>query len=111
MLNARLSQQIMDTSTLCDKKRDMEQLPVATLSVAEAHRRRVQNLVDYPQIAASYLHERFNIFLKCVLKKNKRLRVKEHWFQFEWQFRGSGHVHGFLWLDGAPDVPSLDLDD
>ena len=34
-------------------------LDLATLSVAEAHHRRVQNLVDYPQIAASY-HQRIS---------------------------------------------------
>ncbi len=30
---------------------------------------------------------------------------------YEWQFRGSSHVHGFIWLRDAPPVDDLDLDD
>ena len=31
-------------------------------------------------------------------------KVRDHWYRYEWQAHGSGHVHGFLWLDGAPAV-------
>ena len=27
--------------------------------------------------------------------------------RFEWQHRGSAHIHGFLWLEGDPDVERL----
>ena len=26
------------------------------------------------------------------------------WYRFAWQHRGSPHVHGLLWLHGAPDI-------
>ena len=28
--------------------------------------------------------------------------------RYEWQHRGSTHIHGFLWLQGAPDMERLD---
>lgn len=28
--------------------------------------------------------------------------VTDHWYRFEWQQRGSSHIHGFLWLTDAP---------
>lgn len=38
-----------------------------------------------------FLYDRFSIFLNTVVYKGK-----SSWFRFEWQFRGSGHLHGFL---------------
>jgi hypothetical protein len=35
-------------------------------------------------------------------------RVKDFWYRCEWQERGSGHVHGFLWMNGAPNVDDID---
>jgi ATP-dependent DNA helicase PIF1 len=29
-------------------------------------------------------------------------------FRYEWQHRGSAHIHGFLWLQGAPNMERLD---
>ena len=37
------------------------------------------------------------------------LKVKDHWFRFEWQHRGSSHVHDLVWLEDAPSVNDLDL--
>jgi hypothetical protein len=36
-----------------------------------------------------------------------QLNVSDFMFRFEWQHRGSPHVHGFLWLQGAPNVDLL----
>ena len=30
------------------------------------------------------------------------------YFIYEWQHRGSMHIRGFLWLEGAPDMEILD---
>ena len=30
-----------------------------------------------------------------------------YWLRFEWQHRGSPHVHGLAWLPNAPDVENL----
>ena len=34
----------------------------------------------------------------------------DYWYHYEWQFRGSGHVHGFLWLKDGPDLQAMDLE-
>ena len=69
----------------------------------------MRNLIEYPHIAAEYLHLRFTSFLEKFLKKDRRLKLAHHWFRYEWQFRGSGHIHGFLWFHNAPDISTLDI--
>ena len=32
------------------------------------------------------------------------LGVKDYWLRFEWQHRGSPHVHGLAWLSDAPVI-------
>ena len=31
----------------------------------------------------------------------------DHWFVYEWQGRGSVHVHALIWLSDAPQLPSV----
>ena len=31
--------------------------------------------------------------------------------RYEWKHRGSAHIHGFLWLEGAPNMEQLDWKD
>lgn len=38
----------------------------------------------------------------------KFFSVKDYWYRFEWQHRGSPHIHGLLWLDDAPDCDKID---
>jgi len=33
--------------------------------------------------------------------------VEDFWYRFEWQFRGSPHIHGLLWLSDAPDCSQI----
>ena len=35
------------------------------------------------------------------------LGVKDYWLHFEWQHRGSPHIHGLAWLSNAPDVENI----
>lgn len=35
------------------------------------------------------------------------LQATDYWLRFEWQHRGSPHVHGVAWLPNAPDVEQL----
>ena len=35
------------------------------------------------------------------------LGAADYWYRFEWQHRGSPHVHGLAWLSDAPDVERL----
>ena len=33
--------------------------------------------------------------------------VKDYWLRFEWQHRGSPHIHGLAWPSNAPDVENI----
>lgn len=35
------------------------------------------------------------------------MNVADYWFRFEWQHRGSPHVHGVAWIQGAPDAEQV----
>ena len=35
------------------------------------------------------------------------LKATDYWMRFEWQHRGSLHVHSVAWLPNAPDVEQL----
>ena len=61
------------------------------------------NIQDYPHVVAHYLDIRFRAFLEHVV--GPYLGATDHWFRYEWQHRGSGHVHCLLW---TPDGPPLD---
>ena len=52
------------------------------------------------------MHLRHIMFCKEILEKD--FNVKDFWSRYEWQPRGSPHVHGFLWLHGAPNMDKLD---
>ncbi|CAK5270705.1 unnamed protein product [Mycena citricolor] len=36
--------------------------------------------------------------------------ISDFWYRYEWQERGSGHVHGFLWLKNAPRPEDINWD-
>ena len=36
------------------------------------------------------------------------MNVEDYWFRYEWKHRGSAHVHGFIWLKGAPKMDNID---
>jgi hypothetical protein len=61
---------------------------------------KVQN---YPHIVAHYLQIRFRTFISQVLQP--LLKFTDYWDRFEWQARGSGHLHCLFWI---PTAPSLD---
>jgi hypothetical protein len=45
------------------------------------------------------------LFFSTVVKPY--FRVTDHWVRWEWQKRGSGHVHLFIWVKDQPDVEKL----
>lgn len=59
-----------------------------------------------PHIAAAYLDERLQIYVKYFLIP--LLGVKHFWYCYEWQEHRSGHIHSFLWLNDAPNVEDID---
>lgn len=56
-----------------------------------------------PHIVAAYLDIRFSKFAQHVLKPT--FKYGDFWTRYEWQARGSGHIHGLFWI---PDAPPLD---
>jgi ATP-dependent DNA helicase PIF1 len=62
-----------------------------------------QNLRENPHIAAFHFFLRWRAFFEEYLKP--RLGIKYWWYRFEWQGRGSTHVHGLYWLHGAYSAP------
>ncbi|XP_057837722.2 uncharacterized protein LOC131047921 [Cryptomeria japonica] len=66
----------------------------------------IQNIFHNPHATTLFLHFRFTIFREEII--DKVLKSKDHWYRYEWQHRGSAHIHGFLWLSNAPDMDNLD---
>jgi ATP-dependent DNA helicase PIF1 len=83
-------------------------LNLENLNEQARYNRRIDNLTKYPHIAASFLQFRVKEFLDCV-KQIPGFEFVDFWYRFEWQFRGSGHVHGFLWLKDGPCLEEMDL--
>jgi ATP-dependent DNA helicase PIF1 len=84
------------------------QLP---LNATEQDRARIYNrdLNDNPAIAAYWFQKRWELYLKHVLKP--KFKITDYWYRYEWQHRGSSHVHAFFWLRDAPNVEDLDPED
>lgn len=84
------------------------------LTERQCFERRRRNLREYPHLAATYLNRRWQSLKKHVLDHivpGGHSKVLDHWFRYEWQARGSGHIHGFLWCQGAPNMDRLDWSD
>ena len=71
------------------------------LDTASRSRMAWQNLQDNPHIAAAHLENRFEIFFKIT---QSRFHIEDFWYRYEWQARGSGHIHGFFWLDRTKNI-------
>ena len=68
----------------------------------------VDNLTKFPHLVASFLQQRVKLFLKT-LSKVGEFEFVDHWYRYEWQHRGSGHVHGYLWLKKGPNLDKKDV--
>jgi ATP-dependent DNA helicase PIF1 len=69
---------------------------------ADSAKRRQQNIIDNPHIATWFFTKRFETFFKDVLVKQWEL--DDYWYRFEWQHRGSVHVHGIGKKRNAPII-------
>jgi ATP-dependent DNA helicase PIF1 len=63
---------------------------------------------NQPHIVAHYLLLRFEAFVEHVLKPF--LGYDDFWWRFEWQHRGSGHLHCLFWIKTAPTM-KVDTDE
>ena len=59
-------------------------------------------LNENPAIADWFFYNRIHLYMKHFYIDG--LKAKDYWLRFEWQHRGSPHVHGLAWLADAPDV-------
>ncbi|XP_074596436.1 uncharacterized protein LOC141851589 [Brevipalpus obovatus] len=64
---------------------------------------------DNPYLTAWYFHRRVKLFFDKILIPI--FKVRDFWFRFEWQHRGSPHIHGLLWIDDAPVYDKEDLNE
>ena len=60
---------------------------------------------DNPILIRYFFQIRVHLFIEHVLKTI--FKVKDYWYRFEWQSRGSPHIHGVLWFS---DEPHFDID-
>ena len=88
-----------------DLHKHMLQIGEPTNDLKEQFHRRKSALNSNSHIAAAYLDQRVQLFVKHFL--TPLLSVVHFWYRYEWQERGSGHVHGFLWLKDAPNVNEI----
>ena len=58
---------------------------------------RKQAVIENPAIADCFFSSKNPLFLN-----KDTLHAKDYWLRFEWQHRGSPHVYGVAWLQGAP---------
>lgn len=77
------------------------------ITEAERQRHNALNINKNPAITAWWFQRRWSLFFRLVIKP--LFSVREHWFRYEWQHRGSSHVHGLIWLEGAPSPDTLDI--
>src|SRR5882762_2734893 len=76
---------------------------------ATSYRTRKTDLNNNPAIAAYYFQKRWQVFFDEVIKL--KFKIKDYWWRYEWQHRGSSHIHGFFWMEDAPSVDALNRDD
>ena len=65
-------------------------------------------VLENPAIADSFFYHRIQKFIEAFYVVV--LGATDYWMRFEWQHRGSPHVHGLAWLSGAPDVEQIVAD-
>jgi hypothetical protein len=74
--------------------------PIDVESDEDRCKHRRQDLINNPHIAAWFFDKRFETFLKTVLIP--KWRLEDYWYRYEWQHRGSVHVHGIGIMRDAP---------
>jgi len=62
-------------------------------------------VTENPAIADWFFYHRISKFVDVFY--TDILGASDYWFRFEWQHRGSPHVHGIAWFADAPNVEQL----
>ena len=69
---------------------------------------RAKAVIENPALADWFFYHRVMEFVKAFYIGV--LGATDYWLRFEWQHRGSPHVHGLAWLPDTPDVEQLLVD-
>ena len=65
---------------------------------------RAKAVIENPAISDWFFYYRVQEFIKAYYVG---VLGTDYWMRFEWQHRGSPHVHGLAWLPDTPDVEQL----
>ena len=66
---------------------------------------RTKAVINNPAITDCFFSHRIQKFIEAFYVGI--LGASDFWFRFEWQHRGSPHVHGLAWFADAPDVQQI----
>ena len=66
---------------------------------------RIKAVNNNPALADWFFYHRVQKFIDAFYLGV--LNATDYWLRFEWQHRGSPHIHGVAWLPNAPDVEHL----
>ena len=66
---------------------------------------RMSAVTENPAVADWFFYHRISKFIDVFYVAI--MRATDYWFRFEWQHRGSPHVHGLAWFKDAPKVEQL----
>ena len=78
---------------------------VEGLTETEKYKRKLDNVKRFPHLVSEFFVIKTKLYLEHVAMPI--LGATAYWLRYEWQNRGSVHVHYFLWLDEAPDLTYL----
>ena len=87
---------------------DLQWLELARLICPEdpeSRTSRTKAVIENPAIADWFFYHRVQKLIEAFYVGV--LGATDYWVRFEWQHRGSPHVHGLAWLPNAPDVEKL----
>ena len=81
-------------------------VPEDALDESAIAKQRQKLINGNPSIVEDYFSYRATSFIKDILCKI--FSVTNYWFRFEFQHRGSCHLHGLIWISNAPDPRTFD---
>ena len=71
---------------------------------------KLELLRHHPLHAVMFFERRLDSFINNIIKGSSKPlgNVNDYWLRIEFQMRGSPHVHSFWWIDGAPNLDSVE---
>ena len=71
---------------------------------------KLELLRRHPLHAVMFFERRLDSFINNIIKGSSKPlgNVNDYWLRIEFQMRGCPHVHSFWWIDGAPNLDSVE---